>query len=50
MNTKIFFASTIALTLIIPAIAQQAIAGSFKNESIQCYFFKGEKLAIKDTC
>jgi hypothetical protein len=50
MNTQAFFASTIALTLIILAIAQQAIAGSFKNESIQCYFFKGEKLAIKDTC
>jgi hypothetical protein len=50
MKTEIVRASTIALTLIIPAIAQQAIAGSFKNESIQCYFFKGEKLAIEDTC
>jgi hypothetical protein len=51
MNTKTLFASTIALTLIGSAIAPQiAQAGSFKNSSVRCYFFKGETLAMEETC
>jgi hypothetical protein len=50
MNIQLLSASLIALTLIIPTVAQQAIAGSFKDRSYRCYFFKGETLTIKDIC
>jgi hypothetical protein len=51
MNTKTLFASTIALTLIGSAIVPQiAQARWFKNSSVRCYFFKGETLAMEETC
>jgi hypothetical protein len=51
MNTKILFAGAIVLTLLGGAIAPQtAQARSFKNNSVRCYFFKGETLAMEETC
>jgi hypothetical protein len=50
MNIQLLSASLIALTLIIPTVAQQAIASSFKDRSYRCYFFKGETLTIEDIC
>jgi hypothetical protein len=51
MNTKTLFASTIVLTLIGSAILPQiAQARLFKNSSVRCYFFKGETLAMEETC
>ena len=50
MNIKILFATTIALLLPITVFPKGAIAGSFNNKTVECYFFNGERLALKDTC
>jgi hypothetical protein len=51
MNTKILFVGTIVLSLLGNAIAPQiAQARWFKNSSVRCYFFKGETLAMEETC
>ena len=51
MKIKTLFASTIALTLIGSTIVPQtAQARTFENATVSCYFFKGETLALKETC
>ena len=50
MNTRTLFASTIVLLLPITVFPKGAIARTFSNKTIECYFFKGEKLAMQDTC
>ena len=50
MNIKILFATTIALLLPITVFPKGAIARTFSNKTVDCYFFKGERLALNDTC
>ena len=53
MNTKVLFASTTALIMIGSAIVshpKSAIARSFKNNSVPCYYFKGETLELQEVC
>ena len=50
MNIKILFATTIAFLLPITVLPKGAIAGFFKDKTVECYFFKGENLVLQDTC
>jgi hypothetical protein len=51
MKAQLLVSSTIALTLFGGAIAPQiAQARTFENATVPCYFFKGETLALKETC
>ena len=50
MNIKILFVTTIVLLLPITVLPKGAIAREFSNKTVECYFFKGEKLAMQDTC
>jgi hypothetical protein len=51
MKPQLLAFSTIALILFgITTVPQIAQAGSFKNRSVRCYFFKGEKLVMEETC
>ena len=50
MNIKILFVTTIVLLLPITVLPKGAIAREFSNKTVGCYFFKGEKLALQETC
>jgi hypothetical protein len=53
MNISLLITRSIALALIGSAIGsspKSAIARSFNNNSVPCYFFKGEVLEIQEVC
>jgi hypothetical protein len=51
MKTKTLFAGAIVLSFLGGAIVPQlAIAGRVEPTPVRCYFFKGEALAMQNTC
>jgi hypothetical protein len=53
MKAQLLASSTIALTLFGSTIVNPkniAIAGRIEPKPVQCYFFKGETLALQNTC